>query len=284
MQRPDPDSPPTFDDALRIARDLTREPDTLIPYPHEALENARHGRGFAFLDKVGNNPGYVLVTATGHASGMLSIDGRPLGTIDTVIAGHLARAEHVNRTIPDSELSTPQHLALRAYDAGLTRIGELPGGAAIDAPTADYAQYILIVLRNSGNRALSGRKILAHHDSLLRAPVAGRRYTHPCPHCDRPTTHQERYRRSVCGACFERTTDRAGRRVTGYNVSLSGGMIAYYTDTLDPGATREECVEVTRTGICYIDGQPAIMDEARFGGIVVEMGDGDDAHPHRSSV
>ncbi|MFD6162570.1 hypothetical protein ACFWF7_03135 [Nocardia sp. NPDC060256] len=54
-------------------------------------------------------------------------------------------------------------------------------------------------------------------------------------------------------------------------------MIAYYTDTLEhsDGSRQEECVEVTRTGECFIDGYPATMQEARFGGIVVQMASAD---------
>ncbi|WP_067855636.1 hypothetical protein [Nocardia shimofusensis] len=278
MKRPDPDVPPAYDEALRIARDLAQDSDSLLPYSHRELENARYGQGFAFLQKIGTDrgemDGYVLVTATGYGSGLLG-GGR---TIDTVIAEHLARAEHANRDIPDSELSAAHRVALEAYDAGLTRIDEMPGRAAIDAQTADYAEYILIVLRHSSNRGLSGRNILARNDFLLHSPDAGRRYTHPCPHCRRPAIHEERYPRSVCDDCRSRTTDRAGRRVTGFNTHLSGGMIAYYADTLDrsddSGSREEECVEVTRTGMCFIDGHPATMEEGRFGGIVVQMASG----------
>ncbi|MBF6316367.1 hypothetical protein IU438_04350 [Nocardia cyriacigeorgica] len=56
-------------------------------------------------------------------------------------------------------------------------------------------------------------------------------------------------------------------------------MIAYYADTVDPtdgsGAEYVECVEVTRTGLCFIDGRRASMHESRFGGIVVQL-EGDD--------
>ncbi|MBF6353233.1 hypothetical protein IU449_01490 [Nocardia higoensis] len=279
MKRPDPNSPSTYDEALRIARDLARDSDTLLPYRHPGLENARYGRGFAFLQTIGTDrgvaDGYVLVTTTGYGSGLLG-GGR---TIDTVIAEHLARAEHANRHIPDSELSPAHRVALEAYDAGFTRIDEIPGRATIDAETADYAEYILIVLRRSGNRGLSGRNILARNDFLLSGPDTGRRYTHPCPRCEQPAVYQARYPRAVCDDCRSRTTDRAGRRVTGFNTHLSGGMIAYYTDTLDraddSGAQEEECVEVTRTGRCFIDGHPATMEEHRFGGIVVHMVSGD---------
>jgi hypothetical protein len=56
-------------------------------------------------------------------------------------------------------------------------------------------------------------------------------------------------------------------------------MIAYYADTLEhsdgSGSRQEECVEVSRTGVCFIDGHPATMQEARFGGIVVQMASAD---------
>ncbi|MFD6162571.1 hypothetical protein ACFWF7_03140 [Nocardia sp. NPDC060256] len=181
MQRPDLSSPPTYDEALRFARDQARDPGTLVPYPHQGLENARYGRGFAFLQTIATDrrdlDGYVLVTAAGYGSGLLSAPGR---TIDTVIAEHLARAEHASRDIPDSELSVAQLIALEAYDAGRTRIDEMPQRTAIDAETADYAEFVLIGLLRSRNPGDSGRKVLARNDFLLQEPDPGRRYTHPC--------------------------------------------------------------------------------------------------------
>ncbi len=272
MKWPPPSSPPTFAEALRIARDLATNPDTLVPYPHQGLENARFGQGFAFLETVrtdqGDTDGYVLVTTTAYGGGLLSMSGH---TIDTAIAEHLARAEHSNRDIPDSELSTAHRVAIEAYDTGLTRIDEVPGRATIDAATSDYAEFVLIGLRNSRNHEGSARNILAHNDFLMRSPTPGRRYTQPCPHCGRPTAYDARYARAVCVHCRSRTTDHTGRRVTGYNVDLSGGMIAYYADSIDDsGSPKEEWAEGTRTGVCFIDGRPATMKEARFGGIVVE--------------
>ncbi|MFI6044423.1 hypothetical protein ACIA8C_22540 [Nocardia sp. NPDC051321] len=273
MKRPDLSSPPTYDEALRFARDEAQDPGTLVPYRHQGLENARYGRGFAFLQTFrserGEMDGYVLVTAGGYGSGILSADRH----IDTVIAEHLARAEHANRDIPDSELTLAHRVALAAFEAGRTRIDETPERAAIDAEAADYAEFILLMLWRNRTPGDSGRNILARNDSLLRPPDPGRRYTQPCPHCGRPAVYAERYPRLVCDHCRDRTTDRAGRQVTGYNTHLSGGMIAYYTDTVEhsDGSPYEECVEVTRTGVCFIDGQPATMAEARFGGIVVQM-------------
>ncbi|WP_280348687.1 hypothetical protein [Nocardia neocaledoniensis] len=213
----------------------------------------------------GGIDGYVLVTTEGRGSGLLSRAGR---TIDMVIDEHLARAEHANRYIPDSELSAAHHAAMAAYDAGLTRIDELPRRAALDAETADYAEYLLIALRRY---KITGpaRTLLARNDSLLSARDPGRRYTQPCPCCEQPASYDQRYPRLVCDRCRARTTDRAGRRVTGYNVDFYGGMIAYYTDE-SSSSQREECVEVTRSGVCFIDGRRATMREGRFGGIVVE--------------
>lgn len=276
MKRPDPSSPPTYDEALRIARDLAQDPGTLVPYAHQGLENARYGQGFAFLQTIGTDrgemDGYVMVTAAGYGSGLLSTSGR---TIEAVIAEHLARAEHANRHIPDSELSVAHRLALEAYDGGLTRIDEMPRHGAIDPETADYAEFVLIILRRSGRQGDSARSILARNDFLMQSPAAGRRYTQPCPHCDRPTIYEERYPRAVCDHCRSRTTDHAGRRITGFNTGLSGGMICYYTDTLEhsdgSSSQKEECVETTRTGACFIDGHPATMQEARFGGVVVQL-------------
>lgn len=275
MKQHDVSSLSSCEDALRIARDLAENPDSLVAYPHESLENARHGRGFAFLNTIetdsGDLDGYVLVSTAGYGSGLLSAAGR---TIDTVIAEHLARAEHVNRYIPDRELSPAHRLAIAAYDAGLSRIAELPGRGRVDATTADYAEFLLISFRRHRNSAHSGRNIVAHNDFLMRGPVAGRRYTQPCPHCACPAVYEASYPRAVCDRCRSRTTDRAGRLVTGFNTGLSGGMIAYFTDTLDGsdggGSAREECVEVTQSERCFLDGQPVSMREARLGGIVVE--------------
>ncbi len=266
---PGPRSPLTRDEALRIAREHANDPDSLIPYTHQGLETARHGAGFAYMQTIrtddGGIDGYVLVTTEGRGSGLLSRAGR---TIDMVIDEHLARAEHANRYIPDSELSAAHHAAMAAYDAGLTRIDELPRRAALDAETADYAEYLLIALRRY---KITGpaRTLLARNDSLLSARDPGRRYTQPCPCCEQPASYDQRYPRLVCDRCRARTTDRAGRRVTGYNVDFYGGMIAYYTDE-SSSSQREECVEVTRSGVCFIDGRRATMREGRFGGIVVE--------------
>ncbi len=272
MMTPDPDFPRTYEEALEKAQELARNPDSLIPYRLHKLENASYGRGFAFLQTVpgerGDMDGYVLVATNRWGSGIL-VNGE---TIDTVIAEHLSKAAHDNREIPDSELSPAHRIALDAWELGHTRIADTPGRSAIDATTIDYAQYILIALKRNGRQGEPGRKILARNDFLLNGPAPGRRYTQPCPNCHHPTVYTERYPRMVCDDCHSRTTDRAGRRITGYNTHLSGGMIAYYSDTVEgtDSSKYEECVEITQTGRCFIDGHPAFMAEARMGGIVVQ--------------
>lgn len=247
----------TQHDALQLARGLSRRPESVRPYGHWELEHAVFGRGHAFLHTVpadgGDTDGYILVIdGGGHRSGILT-DGQ---SMPQIIADHLAEAGHNNREIPLEQLGVAQRLALTAFDAGTD---------ALDAATVDYAQYLLIAMQRTRRRSTSGTEVLARNHRLLQPPEPGRRYSHPCPFCGRPAIHQDRYPRSVCDSCFPRTTDRAGRPVVGSNVSFSGGFVAHYADP-----PREECVEVTRTGRCYIDGREATMGEARFGGIVVQ--------------
>jgi hypothetical protein len=74
----------------------------------------------------------------------------------------------------------------------------------------------------------------------------------------------DRYPRAVCPDCHDRTTDSTGRRIAGYNTSISGGFEARYVDT------DEVCPEVTRSERCWVDGRECSIGEARFGGVVVE--------------
>ncbi|MET0450027.1 MAG: hypothetical protein ABW004_16560 [Aeromicrobium sp.] len=93
--------------------------------------------------------------------------------------------------------------------------------------------------------------------------------THPCPICGTPTVHQDRYPASVCADCQSRASDRAGRRVVGFNEGMSGGFIVFYAESLS-GPQSEIAGEVLETGRCFIDGIECTMGEARFGGVVVE--------------
>ena len=77
-----------------------------------------------------------------------------------------------------------------------------------------------------------------------------------------------RYRRSVCDTCYPKTVDSQGRRVSGYNTSLTGGFEATYVGA--DGASEGICHEVTDSGRCWIDGHACTIQEAKFGGVVVQ--------------
>ena len=71
----------------------------------------------------------------------------------------------------------------------------------------------------------------------------------------------ERYPKYVCPECAEKTCDGAGRRVAFQNLDFAGGCGGFYPDTKEKYPSQD----------CYIDGIPCYADEARFGGIVVQV-------------
>ncbi len=82
-----------------------------------------------------------------------------------------------------------------------------------------------------------------------------------CPICTARLNPNPRYPRYVCGDCAAKATDIARRKLQFYNAGLGGGYIAQYVDTQ----------ETYHSHICYIDGIRCHADEARFGGIVIEV-------------
>ncbi|HSV40416.1 MAG TPA: hypothetical protein VLI04_16760, partial [Nocardioidaceae bacterium] len=133
-------------------------------------------------------------------------------------------------------------------------------GLPLGPADLDYAEYLRIHL---GRSPIDPLRVLAAEDFLL-APPEQRRYTHLCPLCAAPALHQDRYPRSVCDTCYGRTADRDGRRVTGSNTHMSGGFVAHFAGTSDI------CAEVTATKRCWVAEHPCRIDEAHFGGVVVE--------------
>lgn len=87
--------------------------------------------------------------------------------------------------------------------------------------------------------------------------------TQNCPICLTEVARSERYPRYVCGSCFAKAADEAGRPLIFSNLSLSGGFVALYADTF----------ERRNTHICYIDGVRCRAGEYRFGGIIIEAYD-----------
>ncbi|AWB91563.1 hypothetical protein [Aeromicrobium chenweiae] len=93
--------------------------------------------------------------------------------------------------------------------------------------------------------------------------------THPCPVCGAATFHSDRYPASVCAECQQRATDRDGRRIVGYNEGPFGGLVVFYAES--PSGTQSEIAgDVLETGRCWIDGIECTIDEARFGGVVIQ--------------
>lgn len=85
--------------------------------------------------------------------------------------------------------------------------------------------------------------------------------TQKCPICSTEVAYSERYPGYLCSSCAAKATDENGRPLDFGNISLSGGFAANYSDT---GERRD-------SHICYIDGIKCRADEARFGGIVIQI-------------
>jgi hypothetical protein len=82
-----------------------------------------------------------------------------------------------------------------------------------------------------------------------------------CPVCKREIAFQARYPRYVCLDCARLATDFIGRKLLFYNVDASGGYRAIYADTN----------EIYDSHQCFISGMECRADEAKFGGIVIQI-------------
>lgn len=85
--------------------------------------------------------------------------------------------------------------------------------------------------------------------------------TYSCPICSKKLKAVERYPRYVCVDCVDRASSKEGRRVQFSNAGPQGGYVGSYADNQEPYESHE----------CYIDGIQCYADEARYGGIVVEV-------------
>jgi len=70
-----------------------------------------------------------------------------------------------------------------------------------------------------------------------------------------------RYPRAVCADCVRQACDAQGRLLDFYNESMSGGFAAVYRQTGERYESHE----------CFIRGVRCYADEARLGGIVVQV-------------
>lgn len=84
-----------------------------------------------------------------------------------------------------------------------------------------------------------------------------------CPICGVAVPPVPRYPRYVCERCAGRAVAADGRPLRFCNADVSGGFEARYADTDETYASHA----------CWIDGIRCHADEARFGGIVIQVGD-----------
>lgn len=80
-----------------------------------------------------------------------------------------------------------------------------------------------------------------------------------CPICDKNMIYSERYPKMICHTCIELTVNKNGESIKFYNIDITGGFISIVNDV--KGEEHE----------CYINNRKCRADEARFGGIVVEL-------------
>lgn len=85
--------------------------------------------------------------------------------------------------------------------------------------------------------------------------------SYACPICGAPLNPVPRYPRHVCQDCASKAVAIDGRSLQFSNTDFSGGFEARYADTGEAYASHA----------CWINGIPCHADEARFGGIVVEV-------------
>lgn len=87
--------------------------------------------------------------------------------------------------------------------------------------------------------------------------------TQTCPICQTPGHPNPRYPNHLCFTCANKAVDQNGRALVFYNASFGGGFRACYRDD------GSDCLDVTQSHVCFVQGRRVWADEARFGGIVV---------------
>ena len=80
-----------------------------------------------------------------------------------------------------------------------------------------------------------------------------------CPICDKNMMYLERYPKMICQECIELTVNKNGESIKFYNIDHTGRFVSMVNDI--KGEEHE----------CYINNIKCRADEARFGGIVVEL-------------
>ncbi len=82
-----------------------------------------------------------------------------------------------------------------------------------------------------------------------------------CPICSKRLRPIKRYPKYICRECSNNVCDKSGRSLSLSNIDFSGGLIGYYNDT----------EEEYNSQYCYIKKTKCIAEEARFGGVVIQI-------------
>ena len=85
-----------------------------------------------------------------------------------------------------------------------------------------------------------------------------------CSNCKKETGFSQRYPKSICRDCYIDLTSLEGRKVAFFNTEAIGyGCQGYYSDTKQK--------EKYDSSSCFINGKEFFAEEARFGGIVIQL-------------
>lgn len=82
-----------------------------------------------------------------------------------------------------------------------------------------------------------------------------------CPICGAAVAANPRYPKYLCTDCVKRASDGNGKRLSFFQSSPDGRYAARYAVDGEPYASHE----------CFVDKKKCWADEARFGGIVVQL-------------
>ena len=115
-------------------------------------------------------------------------------------------------------------------------------------------------LRNASKRGYENDVAFVVSKILLRGKKSNVITAQLCPICLSKVAPDERYPRYVCENCVLKATSADGRLLAFGNTHLFGGFEARFADS---GATYQGHE-------CFINGKRCRVDEAHFGGIVIE--------------
>lgn len=130
----------------------------------------------------------------------------------------------------------------------------------------------------SHNQVVKERVLSFHENELLYSwvqlacndKIKKNVYWQFCSRCRKRVMYFPRYPKRICGECSNLDVfDENGYKLSFSNAGFGGGFIAkYYQGETLVKETNDEWGKV-----CFIEGKKYIADEARFGGIVIQMAD-----------